>query len=54
MSTICVTMIYIYTYKHNSRINPGNLYKDMCRGTSVTTTLCPKQAHKILYKIYYI
>ena len=41
MSTICVTMIYIYiyTYKHNSRINPGNRYKDMCRGTSVTIRL---------------
>ena len=29
----------IYTYKHNSRINPGNRYKDMCRGTSVTIRL---------------
>ena len=36
MSTICVTMIYIYIYKYNSRTNPGNRYQDICRGTSVT------------------
>ena len=42
MSTICVTMIYILytsTYKHDSRINPGNGYKDICRGTLVTIRL---------------
>ena len=33
------TMIYKYTYKHNSRIDPGNRYKDICRGTSVTIRL---------------
>ena len=36
---LCYNDIYIYTYKHNSRINPGNRYKDMCRGTSVTIRL---------------
>ena len=42
MSTICVTMVYIvYTYKYDNtcRINPGNRYKDICRGTSVTIRL---------------
>ena len=33
MGTIFVTMIYIY--KHDSRINPGNRYEDIFRGTSV-------------------
>ena len=32
--TISVTIIYIN--KHDSRINPENRYKDICRGTSVT------------------
>ena len=35
--TISVTIIYIN--KHDSRINPGNRYKDICRGTSVTIRL---------------
>ena len=35
--TISVTAIYIN--KHDSRINPGNRYKDICRGTSVTVRL---------------
>ena len=39
MSTIFVAMIDIYTYKHDSRINLGNRYKDICRGTSVTIRL---------------
>ena len=39
MSTICVTMIYIYTYKNDSRIHPGHRYKDICQGTSVTIRL---------------
>ena len=36
MSTILVKMIYIYIYKHDSRINPGNRYKDICRSISIT------------------
>ena len=35
--TISVTIIYIN--KHDSRLNPGNRYKDICRGTSVTVRL---------------
>ena len=35
--TISVTIIYIN--KHDSRLNPGNRYKDICRGTSVTDRL---------------
>ena len=41
--TISVTIIYIYIYiyinKHDSRLNPGNRHKDICRGTSVTVRL---------------
>ena len=37
MGTILVTIIYID--KHDSRINPGNRYKDICRGTSVVARL---------------
>ena len=35
--TISVTIIYIN--KHDSRLNPGNRYKDICRGTPVTVRL---------------
>ena len=35
--TISVTIIY--NNKYDSRINPGNRYKDICRGTSVTIRL---------------
>ena len=34
MDTISVTIIYIN--KHDSRINQGNRYKDICRDISVT------------------
>ena len=34
---ISVTIIYIN--KHDSRLNPGNRYKDICRGTSVIVML---------------
>ena len=43
--TISVTIIYIN--KHDSRINPGNRYKDICRGTSVTVRL-PGQKKLVL------
>ena len=36
--TISVTIIYINN-KHDSRINPGNRYKDICQGTSATVKL---------------
>ena len=40
MSTNSVTMIYINVYyEHDSRINPGNRHKDICRGTLVTIRL---------------
>ena len=35
--TISVTIIYIN--KHDSRLNPGKRYKDICRGTPVTVRL---------------
>ena len=35
MGTILITIMY--RNKHDSRINPGSRYKEMYRGTSVTT-----------------
>ena len=37
MRTILVAIIYIN--KHDNRINPGNRYKYICQGTSVTVRL---------------
>ena len=34
IGTILVTIIYVN--KHDSSINPGNRYNDICRSTSVT------------------
>ena len=37
--TYLILSYLIVIYKHDSRIDPGNRYKDICRGTSVTTSL---------------
>ena len=55
MSTNFVTMIYnvgLY-YEHDSRINPGNRYKDIYRGTSVTNRLPgQKKLLKLSFDMY--
>ena len=42
--TISVTIIY--KNKHDSRINPGNRYIDICRSTSVPLSYRPKEINK--------